>query len=267
MIDYLSEPFVWRALAGGLMVVLLAAPLGCFVVWQRMAYFGDALAHSALLGVAAGLIIGVNPNLSVLVWCAAMAVLLVIMQQRRRVGGELSIDTHLGIIAHAGLASGLVLLGFVNSRFDLEAYLFGDILTVTAFDLWRMLAICLLLGFVLFKLWKPMLLLTVSEDIARVEGVQVARLRLLFILMLAVVVATTIQIVGVLLTASLLIVPAAAARRLSTTPEQMVLISMVMGLLAVVAGVAISLVWDLQVGPVIVLVALLMFVLAMLKNR
>jgi zinc transport system permease protein len=266
MLEYLSQAFVWRALAGGMLTVLLAAPLGCFVIWQRMAYFGDALAHSALLGVAAGLIMGVNPGWSVLVCCIAVALLLVLMQSHR-LGSELSVDTHLGIVAHAGLAGGLVLLTFAdNMRFDLEAYLFGDVLTVTTFDLYRMLIVCVLLALTLFKYWKPLLLLTISEDIAQVEGIPVARLRLTFVLLLAVVVATAIQIVGVLLTASLIIVPAAAARRLSGTPESMAVLSTVIGLLAVIAGVFTSLVWDLPAGPAIVLAALLIFVLAQLKR-
>jgi zinc transport system permease protein len=268
MLEYLSQAFVWRALAGGMLTVLLAAPLGCFVIWQRMAYFGDALAHSALLGVAAGLIMGVNPGWSVLVCCIAVALLLVLMQTHRRLGSELSVDTHLGIVAHAGLAGGLVLLTFVdNMRFDLEAYLFGDVLTVTMFDLYRMLIVCVLLAITLFKYWKPLLLLTISEDIARVEAVPVARLRLTFVLLLAIVVATAIQIVGVLLTASLIIVPAAAARRLSATPESMVMISTGIGLLAVITGVFASLVWDLPAGPAIVLAALSIFVLVQLKRH
>ncbi|MBN1378314.1 MAG: metal ABC transporter permease [Gammaproteobacteria bacterium] len=267
MIEYFSEPFVWRALLGGLLTVLLTTPLGCFVIWQRMAYFGDALAHSALLGVAIGLLMGVNPNWSVLAGCIVVALLLVQMQKHHRLGSELSVDTHLGIVAHAGLAGGLVLLSFVdNIRFDLEAYLFGDVLTVTMPDLWRMLTACVLLALTLFKLWKPLLLLTISEDVARVEGVPVARLRLIFIIMLAIVVAIAIQIVGVLLMGALLIVPAAAARRLSNTPERMVLTGILIGTIAVIAGVFSSLAWDLQTGPAIVLVALSMFVFIQFKR-
>jgi len=268
MVEYLSEPFVWRALGGGVLVVLLAAPLGCLVIWQRMAYFGDALAHSALLGVALGLLLGVSPDWSVPLCCLAIALVLAFMQLHQRLGRELAIDTQLGIIAHTGLAGGLVLLGFAdNPRFDLEAYLFGDVLTVTTFDIVRMLVIAVVLGFTLAKVWKPMLLLTISYDIAQVEGVPVARLRLLYILMLALVVAIAIQIVGVLLTASLLIVPAAAARRLSRTPEQMVLFAALLGVIAVLAGVSASLLWDLQAGPSIVLAALVLFVLVQFKPR
>ena len=268
MTEYLSEAFVWRALAGGVLVVLMAAPLGCFVIWQRMAYFGDALAHSALLGVAMGLLMGVNPGWSVLACCVIVAFLLVFMQKHYRLGKELSVDTHMGVVAHAGLAGGLVLLSFVdNQRFDLEAYLFGDVLTVMPNDLWRMLTVSVLLAVTLIKLWKPLILLTISEDIAKVEGVSVARLRLIFLLMLAIVVATAIQIVGVLLTASLLIVPAAAARRLSNTPERMVLFATLLGVMAVVTGVLLSLAMDLQAGPAIVLAALVFFVLAQFKRN
>ncbi len=268
MTEYLGEAFVWRALAGSVLIVLMAAPLGCFVVWQRMAYFGDALAHSALLGVALGLFMGINPSWSVLLCCLVVAGFLLLMQKHQRLGAELSVDTHLGIVAHAGLAIGFIVLSFVDTfRFDLEAYLFGDVLTVLPDDLWRMVSICILIAIMLVKLWKPLLLVTISEDIAQVEGVSVARLRSIFLFMLALVVATAIQVVGVLLTASLLIIPAAAARRLSNTPEKMVMLATLIGLVAVVAGVMSSLVMDLPAAPAIVLVALVFFIVAQLKKN
>lgn len=273
MIEYLSEPFIWRALSAALLAALITAPLGCFVIWQRMAYFGDALSHGALLGVALGLFIGVSINVSVLFVCAFFAVLLVLMQRHRILKKELSVDSRLGIVAHAGLAGALVLLAFIDDvRFDLEAYLFGDVLTVGIADLIRMLLVTLIVFVSMLWLWRPLLLTTISEDIARVEQVAVDRVRLLFILLLALVVATTIQIVGVLLTAALLVLPAASARMVSRTPEQMLLLTIVVGVLSVLGGILSSLAWDLPSGPAIILMATVVFLIVQgispfLQNR
>ena len=268
MIELGLDSFVWRALLGAAMVVLLTAPMGCFVVWQRMAFFGDALAHSALLGVALGLLLGVSLSWSVLIFCVLAALVLVAMQNIKGVGSELSSDTRLGVVAHTGLAGGLVLLAFTaNTGFDLNAYLFGDVLTITATDLWRMLLVVIVVLTVISFLWRRLLFITISADLAQVEGVPVNRLRSIFTLLLALVVATAIQVVGVLLTASLLVVPAAAARRLSSTPEQMVAGTLVIGLLSVLVGILSSLQWDLPAGPAIVLVSVFTFILVQLFKR
>lgn len=262
MSESLFDGFILRAVLGGGLAALLTAPLGCFVLWQRMAFFGDALAHSALLGIALGLLLGISPEWSVIGFCVIAALALAGMQANPSLAAELSPDTRLGLIAHGGLAGGLVILALSGGpRFDLHAYLFGDVLTVTAADLWRMLAVVIVVSVTVAVFWKRMLLITINEDIARVEGLPVQRLKLLFTLLLALVVANAIPIVGVLLTASLLIVPAAAARRLARTPEQMLSITVVCGLLAVIGGVAASLRWDLPAGPAIVLAALGLFVL------
>lgn len=262
MIEGLLDGFILRALLAGALAALLTAPLGCFVLWQRMAFFGDALAHSSLLGIALGLLVGIAPDWSVMIFCVVVALALAGMQAYPALVAELSADTRLGLVAHAGLAGGLVVLAFAEgARFNLHAYLFGDVLTVTATDLWRMAAVVVAVIVVMVVFWRQMLLITVNEDIARVEGLPVQRLKLTFMLLLALVVANAIQVVGVLLTASLLIVPAAAARRLSLTPERMVLITVVCGLISVFAGIVASLRWDLPAGPAVVLAALTLFVL------
>lgn len=268
MSELAVDDFIWRALAGGVLVALMTAPLGCFVVWQRMAYFGDALSHSALLGVALGLLAGVSLNWSLTAFCMVVALVLVAMQRHPLLAVALSQDTRLGLVAHGGLAAGLVLLAFIdNARFDLHAYLFGDVLTVSAADLGRMAGVLALVAVSITLLWKRLLLITVSEDIARVEGLPVLRLKLVFTLLLALVVASAIQIVGVLLTASLLIVPAAAARTVSDTPEKMAVLAVLAGLFSVAAGIGASLAWDLPAGPAIVLAALAVFIVLQALRR
>lgn len=238
-------------------MALLAGPLGSFVVWRRMAYFGDTLAHSALLGVALGFLIGIDLNLGVLAVCTLLAVTLVLLRGRQR----LADDTLLGIFAHSALSLGLVALAFMETvRVDLMAYLFGDILSVTAHDLlWIYAGGAAVLGLLLL-LWRPLLSLTVHEDLARADGVPVNWVLVAFMLMMAAVIAIAMKVVGVLLVTSLLIIPAATARHFTRTPEQMAIAAAGIGCLSVVLGLFGSFTWDLPSGPAIVVGAAVLFV-------
>jgi zinc transport system permease protein len=258
------DDFLLRALAAGLGVALVAGPLGVFVVWRRMAYFGDTLAHSALLGVAMGFVLGLNLNLAVVLVGITLALLLTGMSANR----QLSSDTQLGILAHSALSLGLVVMTFQASvRVDLMSYLFGDILAVTVADLLWVWGGGLLVLTVLLAIWRPLLSLTVHEELAQVEGVPVGRLRLVFMLMIALVIAVSMKIVGVLLITSMMIIPAATARRFSQTPEQMALLAAVTGGLAVVLGLAGSWQWDTPAGPSVVVAASLLFALSQTITR
>ena len=255
------DDFMLRAIAAGVGVALVAAPLGAFVVWRRMAYFGDTLAHSALLGLALGFLLDVNPTLAILVVAVCIALLLLLLQSRRM----LASDTLLGILAHSTLSVGLVVMAFQDSaRVDLIGYLFGDILAVSADDLWWIWGGGVAVLAALAAIWQPLLSLTVHEELAQVEGVPVPVVRLAFVLMIAIVIAIAMKIVGVLLITSMMIIPAAAARRFSQTPEQMALAAALIGVLAVAVGLAASWYWDTPAGPSIVVSAALLFSLSQL---
>ncbi|MFQ6022120.1 MAG: iron chelate uptake ABC transporter family permease subunit [Acidiferrobacterales bacterium] len=250
------DDFLIRAVFGGVGVALAAGPLGCFLVWRRMAFFGAALSHSALLGVALGFLLGINLTLGIALFCLLLATLLLLLERQR----FLASDTLLGILAHGTLAAGLVTIAFMeNLRIDLMAYLFGDVLAVDIEDLYLIYGLAIVTAVALFFVWRPLLSITVEEDIAAVEGVPVTRVRLVFVLLIATLVAVGMKVVGMLLIISLLIIPAAAARRLSKTPEQMAVIAVVMGALSVVLGLFGSLQWDIPSGPAIVAVAVLIF--------
>ncbi|SDT18213.1 zinc ABC transporter permease subunit ZnuB [Pseudomonas oryzae] len=256
--------FLLNALLAGLALALVAGPLGSFVVWRRMAYFGDTLAHAALLGVALGFLLDVSPTLAVTVGCVILAVLLVTLQQRQ----PLAADTLLGILAHSTLSLGLVTVSFLDAvRVDLMAYLFGDLLAVGAGDLWWIVAGSALVLGVLAWLWRPLLALTVHEELARVEGLPVGALRLALMLLIAVVIAVAMKIVGVLLITSLLIIPAASAQRHAKSPEQMAAGASLVGLVAVCAGLALSWYQDTPAGPSIVVSAAALFLLSFLLPR
>jgi zinc transport system permease protein len=255
------DDFIWRALLAGLGVALAAGPLGSFIVWRRMAYFGDTLAHSALLGVALGFLLGIEANIGVVAVCAGLAVLLVALQQQR----HLATDTLLGIMSHGALSLGLVAVSFLETlRVDLMAYLFGDILAVSSRDIAWIWGGGILALALLAVLWRPLLAMTVHEELARVEGVNVTATRLGFMLLVALVIAAAMKIVGVLLITSLLILPAAAARPLARSPEAMAIIAAGAGMAAVAGGLAASLAWDTPTGASIVLASCLLFGLASL---
>jgi zinc transport system permease protein len=250
------EDFFIRAIVAGLGVALAAAPLGCFVVWRRLAYFGAALAHSALLGVALGFLIGISPTIGILVLCVCLALLLMALERQRL----LTSDTLLGILAHGTLALGVVIVGFMERlRIDLMGYLFGDVLAVGQDELLLIYAMAVATGGILAAIWRPLLAATVHEELAAVEGVNVARVRLIFTLLIAVVIAIGMKVVGILLIISLLIIPAAAARRLAPTPERMAVIAAAIGAVSVVLGLLSSLQWDLPAGPAIVVAATAIF--------
>ena len=252
------DDFLWRALCGGLGVALAAGPLGAFIVWRRMAYFGDTLAHSGLLGVALGVVLQINPQLGVAATCLLIALVLVLLQRQR----ALAADTLLGILAHTSLSLGLVTLAFLETvRIDLTSYLFGDILAISVDDLYWIwggagLALAALAG-----LWRPLLAATVHEELAQVEGVPVFAVRLAFMLLIAIVIAVAMKVVGILLITSLLIIPAATARRFTRSPESMALLAGGLGCVAVGVGLWASLRWDTPAGPSVVVAAAILFAL------
>jgi len=252
------EDFLIRAIFAGLGICFIAGPLGCFVVWQRMAYFGDTLAHSGLLGVVVGVLFGIDVTIGVAVTGVLIALMLIGLQQQK----HLPTDTLLGILSHASLASGIVTLSFMETlRLDLMGYLFGDILAVSNTDiLWIYLGGLLVL-LTLYFIWDRLVAITVHKEMAQAEGIAVLPLRIIFMLLIAVMVALTMKIVGILLITAMLIIPAATARQFASNPEQMALYAVILGILAVATGLGGSLTWDTPAGPSIVVAASLFFAL------
>jgi len=256
--------FLLYALLAGIAVAVVAGPLGSFAVWRRMAYFGDTLAHSALLGITFGLLLGVNLNLAVAIGCLLLALILVAMQNNR----FLATDTLLGILSHSTLALGLVCVSlFSGTRIDLLAYLFGDILSVNRLDLATIWLISLGVIGALIWLWRPLLAITVHEELAQVEGIPVNKVRTALMLLMALVIAMAMKVVGVLLITALLIIPAAASRRITHTPEAMAIVASLLGSVAVFLGLSASYFWDSPAGPSIVLAATLLFIITLGKKQ
>ncbi|MGB0799622.1 MAG: iron chelate uptake ABC transporter family permease subunit, partial [Planktomarina sp.] len=213
------DDFIVRAALGGVGVALAAAPLGCFVVWKRMAYVGDATAHAAILGVALSLAVSVPVVWGVLLIALCMAVIVT-----KLAGRGATMDSLLGVMAFSALAAGLVAASLLTHvRLDLMAYLFGDILAITKGDLAIIWGGGVLVVALLVWRWQSLLTATLSDDMAHAAGINPAREHLVMTIALAVVVAVAIKVVGVLLISALLLIPAAAARPISRTPEGMAL--------------------------------------------
>jgi zinc transport system permease protein len=254
------DEFILYALLAGLGVTAVAGPMGSFILWRRMSFFGDTLAHASLLGVALGLMLGITDlTIGVIIVCIGAAAFLVVLQNRTRLGN----DALLGILSHGTLAVGLVAVSFMdNVQLDLMGFLFGDILSVTLTDLTWIYITSGLSILILVKIWNPLLSITIHEDLARAEGIKVTQINLLFMILIALVVAAAMKVVGILLIAALLVVPASAARHYAKTPEHMAALATLLGSLSVIGGLGMSLAYDTPTGPSIVVVALILFLVS-----
>jgi len=255
----ISMNYLWLALLGALGIALMAGPFGAFMVWRRLAYFGDTLAHSGLLGVTLALILHINVSVGICAVALCVALLLLGLQSR----WLLASDTVLGLLSHALLALGLLLLAvFEAIQVDVLGFLYGDILAIGMQDLATIYGGGGLALLLLMRLWPSLLQITVHRELAEVEGVRVHHIEAAYLLLLALIVAIAIKLVGILLITGLLLIPAAAARPWSKTPEQMALFSSMIGASAVIVGMVGSHYKDLPTGPLIVVVAALFFVLS-----
>ena len=258
------DDFFIRALVAGIGVAVVTGPLGCFVIWRRLSYFGDTLSHSALLGVTLAFTMEFNIALSVFVISSLIALTLIQLQKKTNLPG----DALLGLLAHSSLAIGLVVIGFLTFiRFDIMGLLFGDILAVTVDDLliiWLGGAIILL---ILKLIWKPLFASTVNYELAEAEGMNPEKYNAIFTILLAAIIAISIKMVGLLLITGMLIIPAAMARNLSDNPNQMVIFSIIGGLLSVIIGLFTSLEINTPSGPSIITTGLILFILSLTKIK
>ena len=263
MTEWLDD-FLLRAVFAGLIMVVIAAPMGCLMVWQRLAFLSDTLGHAAVLGVGLGLLFQLEPIFGVL------AVALVIVFSLSRVSSFDSAlsETTLAIISHTGLAGGIILVGLLpGPAINLEAILFGDLLATTSADLLNLLLTTLLLLVLLLRHWRAFVAVSVSREIAQAEGIEVRRIQFLMYIMIALLVAVMMKVMGVLLIAAMLVIPTTSARLFSRSPEQMVYISGVYGLFALGGGITSSFHFDWQTGPAIVVSATVLLLLTLAVTR
>ncbi len=258
------DDFIIRAFAAGIGLALITGPLGCFIIWRRLSYFGDTIAHSALLGVVISYAMNFNLIIAVFAVSCFIALSLLFLQKRT----NLPDDALLGLLAHSVLAIGLVLLGILSFiRIDLMGLLFGDILSVNITDVLFVWIGGSFVLVVLILIWRPLFAATVNLELAKAEGLNADLANAIFTILIASVIAISIKIVGILLITGLLIIPAAASRNLSSTPIQMAIISSVIGLVSVVLGLQTSMIWNSPTGPTILAIALGVFILTLIPLK
>ena len=250
------DPFIIRGLLAGMAVALVTGTVGCFVVWRRMSYFGDSLAHASLLGVALGVLIGIGANAGIVFTSLLFGFLLLWLQQSK----DLPTDTLLGVLSHFALSISIIIISLNKIKIDLHSFLFGDILTVTSNDLWWMYLGGIIVLILIFLNWSSLILVTIDEDLAKAEGINPLFVNLLLTTILTIVVAISVKIIGILLITSMLIIPAAASRRLVNSPESMALLATVFGILSVIFGIFLSVEIDTPSGPTIVVVSSFLFI-------
>lgn len=255
---------LFPAWLAGIFLAFITAPLGAFVVWRKMAYFGDTLSHSALLGVALGIFLQIDPYIAVIAMTILLALLLVWLEHKT----SYSVDTVLGIIAHISLSLGVITISLLdNVRVDLMSYLFGDLLAINFNDvifigIGTATILCILLPF-----WKRLLSMTISPELAQIEGLNIAKLRLLLMVLTALTIALSMKFVGALIITSLLVIPSATARRFADTPEKMVCIAIFLSIIAVTGGLLLSAWKDTPAGPSVVICAGILFMLSLFKKE
>ncbi|WP_439238405.1 zinc ABC transporter permease subunit ZnuB [Lonepinella sp. BR2919] len=255
---------IFPAWLAGILLSFITAPLGAFVVWRKMAYFGDTLSHSALLGVALGIFFQINPYIAILTLTLILAITMVWLENNT----QFSVDTLLGIIAHSCLSLGVITVQLLqNVRVDLMGYLFGDLLAVNFDDLIYIgVGVAVVLSLLLY-FWRPLISITVSPELAQVEGINVKRMRFILMILTALTIALSMTFVGALIITSLLIIPAATARRFARTPESMAIIAVIISMIAVSLGLTLSALYNTASGPSVVVASSVLFLFSLLKKE
>ncbi len=258
------DDFFIRSLIAGVGIAIVAGPLGCFVIWRRLAYFGDTLAHSGLLGATLGFLFSVDISIFVFIIAGLVSILLLILQKSTKLAG----DALLGLLAHSSLAIGLVFIAIISSiRFDIMGLLFGDILSVSINDIMIIWFGGGLLLLILFFIWKSLFAATINFDLAKAEGMKPEVSNYIFTILLAGIIAISIKMIGVLLITGLLLIPPAMSRNFSNSPKQMVIYSILGGIASVLIGLFSSLEFNTPSGPSIIVASLLLFVLSLFFKK
>lgn len=253
-----------RALAAGILVSGVCAALSPFVVLRRMSFVGHGVAHAAFGGVALGVLLGVSPALSGVVFSVGVALLIGVVGRR----GRLSEDASIGILFASAMAFGVVCLGLTKGySVDLFAYLFGSLLAVTPQDLALIGALALATALLLVFLRKEFLFLTFDEEQAKAVGLPTTALQTTLLVFLALTVVVSIKVVGAVLVAALLVIPGASALQLSRNYRTVFPLSIVLGIAAAVGGLTVSYLADLAPGATVVLFSSAMFAVCLVAGR
>ena len=262
MIDF-TDDFIARAIIAGCIIALIAAPLGCFILWRRMAYFGATIAHSGLLGAALGLALAINPTLSIILIAFTVAASLIWLENHT----DLPSDALMGFLAHGALAAGLIMASLMEGqRLDLMGYLFGDIFSIADDELLWIIFGGAFICAIMYVIWRPLISLSVHEELAAAEGTNTELIKSVFIFVLAFTIAIAMKVIGILLITAFLIMPPSIARSFAQTPEAMLTWTAIISTLSVITGIAIAYAFNTPGGPTIIMVMVALLLATQLKS-
>ncbi|WP_353279320.1 metal ABC transporter permease [Wolbachia endosymbiont (group B) of Xanthorhoe designata] len=258
MLEIFTQSFFINSLIAVIMISLVTGALGSFMIWQRLSYLGDSLSHSSLLGIALALIFNISPSVSIMLIAIMFAILLSLNFNKLY-----SADTILNIVTNVVLSSSLILISFLPSgNNSIISSLFGDILMIDQSNIISIFLTSVIVTLILIFRWRYWLMISINQDLATVEKVNVNFVRLEFLIILAIFIAISAQLIGILLIAAFLLIPAASARLISKTPMQMIIVATVFSVISGVSGLILSASFDLLTGPAIILIAAVYLIIA-----
>jgi zinc transport system permease protein len=252
----LFDHFMAKAFFVGLLISLLCGPMGSLVLWQRMSFFGDTLAHASLLGVSMAALFDIPLPLGLGGTTLAVGFFIHLLSQKK----NLPLNTLLAIATQITLALGIIGISLTRQQGYMTSFLFGDLLALDRLDLILICAVVPLVLSLIKLFWRPFIIVILNEEIAAAEGLPVRRLKLIYTLVFALSIAIVSRTVGVLLVVSLLIIPAAAARLVSKTPESMAIRAIIIGMASICLGLFLSWKLDLPTTPTVTLSATLILI-------
>ncbi len=264
MAEYLLEPlefgFMQRGLLASSLVAVICGVLGSFVVLKGLAFIGDALAHASFGGVALAFVLGANIYLGAFVFALATALGIGAITQR----GRVSSDTAIGVLFSGTFALGILIISRADSyTTDLFGYLFGDVLSITAGDLWTIGVLGIVVLALVSVFYRQLLFVAFDPTVAAASGIQTRGLEYLLLALLGVTIVTAIQAVGIVMVVALLVTPSATAYLLTRRFHHMILASVTVGSLSALLGIYLSYYLDVASGAAIILVATAFFFVAL----
>jgi len=254
--EILSYGFMQRALVSGIAISLMCSVVGLFLVLRRHSLFGDALAHSAFGGIAAGLFLGIYPMWTAFIVSILSALGLTKIRQRFQISG----DAMVAILLSSGLAMGVILISLAGGfTVNLFSFLFGSILLVSLNNTILILGLAGSILIVILLLYRQLAYATFNEEQAKVSGIQVEKLNYLLVVIAGITVVSSMQLVGILLTSSLIVIPNVTAMLFSRGFKQTAILSMIFAVLSAVIGILTSYIFNIAPGGMIVLISILLF--------
>jgi len=263
IVTILQYGFIERALITGSIIALLCAMLGVVLVLRRMSMMGDGLSHVSFGAIALGLLLGITP-----IYIAIPLVVIVALFMMKLSTTKIYSDTTIGIMSSVGLAIGVVCASASGGfNVDIMSYLFGNILAIGQTEMMVSIGITLIVGIIMMLLYQDILYICFNEEQAKASGIAVEKINTVLTIVTAIVIVMTVQVVGIMLVSALLLLPAASALQIARGFKATMVIASIIGVISVIIGVLLSVIWNVPTGALIVLVNAACFSIALLIKK